>query len=673
MTERVLYIFDDNHKGLSDLIFKEVPFDADLLLCPMTVDENVKLTVLRRLKEAGYYKIEILDYLSEFNRLSFEQREQYIEFIANLGLKNIYGHKNLKEYFKCPRRNWSFWWQSLIVEKNPLKSTAFKDLIRLEVILKFQQLYKYKKIIFNAEGNELAKSLADNGNNFNYSFYDFGNHKSIFWPIVVALNMIKASVYYLRIIFRSFFAKLILGNKDSHSFNKLASKYLFVAPFPFADKASLLKEKYHNKFFAEFQKELDLKKINGIYSFLGLAMVTDKVSYKSLLGLMKKIKSWQEGVSIDIEYLAIKDYIYMFFLYFYVCFKFLVILPMLIKRFSYFKSEKIWPIFQRDWMKSFCGTTLIDNLFYYFVFAKAFNKLNSKQTVIYIAENLGWEKMLNIAAKESVNLKTVGYQHTVVPLQLLNYFNHSSEVKNQGHIKSVPLPDFIGCTGNIPAELLIKSGLSKEKVFIWGSMRHRYLEDFMKNAYSWERRKNNVLVALPMEEKEAKEILSYACQAFKNQREIKVFIRGHYAGLSVGKLCKKYSLKIDQDIFIITREPLVELLQLVKVVVVGGSTVALEAIAAGAVPITPILSNTVDLNPLTGFSSCGIYVFSSSELKEEVDKIVVATKSSFSRSDCVNLIERYFYFLKDDETFLSRLEKTINSKKDLNDKVCLFK
>ncbi|MDD5429407.1 MAG: hypothetical protein PHE97_01645, partial [Candidatus Omnitrophica bacterium] len=279
--------------------------------------------------------------------------------------------------------------------------------------------------------------------------------------------------------------------------------------------------------------------------------------------------------------------------------------------------------------------------------------------ISYLFENLGWEKMLNIAARQARGLKTVGYQHTVIPLQLLNYFNHKPELENRGFVQSLPAPDYVGCVGNIPAKSLLECGWKQDKIFTWGTIRHNYLKDVIKSAVTWQKRENSILVALSMEEKEAKEVLLCVYQAFNQAKGLKVFIKGHYASLSVKKLCKKLSLKLSSDVFEVTNKPIGALLKQVRAVVVGGSTVALEAIANGCPVIIPRLANIVDINPLTGFSSLGMYASSPSDLSSKVKQIINMQGEPIEYEKCKDFITGYFSFLGKGESFLSRLEKVI--------------
>ena len=79
----------------------------------------------------------------------------------------------------------------------------------------------------------------------------------------------------------------------------------------------------------------------------------------------------------------------------------------------------------------------------------------------------GWERAFYIFAQKN-DLITIGYQHTIVPELILNYFNHPEEIgKGQdGYIEKCPLPDYLATVGNISAELLRSmAGMMRESLY----------------------------------------------------------------------------------------------------------------------------------------------------------------------------------------------------------------
>ena len=92
-----------------------------------------KLDVLKREDKENY--ISIPKYLDD-NAEKF--RKKYIEFIHDLGTKNIL-NKNLAQHLKI-NNNYNLWWMSLLIEKSHYKSPRIKDCLKLfaleEILIK---------------------------------------------------------------------------------------------------------------------------------------------------------------------------------------------------------------------------------------------------------------------------------------------------------------------------------------------------------------------------------------------------------------------------------------------------------------------------------------------------------------------------------------------------------
>lgn len=79
-------------------------------------------------------------------------------------------------------------------------------------------------------------------------------------------------------------------------------------------------------------------------------------------------------------------------------------------------------------------------------------------------ENHAWERDF-VRACRAGGTKTVGYQHSVVGRQMLNY----SPASNPDGLTSIP--DAVFCTGEATAEQLLAWGLPKERIEIGGALR----------------------------------------------------------------------------------------------------------------------------------------------------------------------------------------------------------
>jgi hypothetical protein len=92
------------------------------------------------------------------------------------------------------------------------------------------------------------------------------------------------------------------------------------------------------------------------------------------------------------------------------------------------------------------------------------------KTVVWPWENQSWEREFTRAAKQA-RVHTVGYQHSVIGRQMLNY----SQASNPDD--DVSIPDRIICTGKSTLKQLKKWGISKDKLIVGGAFRFPIVEN----------------------------------------------------------------------------------------------------------------------------------------------------------------------------------------------------
>ncbi|GAG40626.1 unnamed protein product [marine sediment metagenome] len=92
--------------------------------------------------------------------------------------------------------------------------------------------------------------------------------------------------------------------------------------------------------------------------------------------------------------------------------------------------------------------------------------------------------------------------------------------------------------------------------------------------------------------------------------------------------------------YIIKNEPISELLKSAKIVLVGISSVALEALASECIVILLVFSNVMFMSPLDGFDEFGIKVYSPAQLSEAVKENI--RKAPDTREKTADFINRYW-------------------------------
>lgn len=130
--------------------------------------------------------------------------------------------------------------------------------------------------------------------------------------------------------------------------------------------------------------------------------------------------------------------------------------------------------------------------------------------VVFPYENQPWEKLLVLAAREQ-GIKTVGYQHAIVPRLFLSmFFGH-------GEAAQTPLPDVIFASGDQTYRLLLKGGTPAAQLAMGGSRRYQHLSKTELPAGGTVPEpgiQSRVLVVLPIDKVLAEHLMSALSRAF---------------------------------------------------------------------------------------------------------------------------------------------------------------
>lgn len=655
MKKNILYIFDQ--QSIPQKILNSPRLDQSrILVTPLTADEEKISQVEQTLRSAAHLEFRTIPFVANFNRKGYETKDGFVKFIADFSRRNCGGGENLKEYFKFPFSNFSTWWFSLIAEKNTLKTDSFHTLVILLTLKDLFRDYDCREVWIDIADFELAAAIKDNAGCLKIFCRNLskGKGKSELEGIFTALTF--ALKYFLVFLGRSIFTKCYMFGLSGRKEALKKCKYLLVTYFPNFDELQLKQGRFVNKYYGPLQRAIEQKYRQG-FAWLAITVANDKYSWSESRALGRRINESGNQFIFSEEWLGAFDWLKVSLLFVYFSIKYFLRIPWLLKNFIYPEGGlNIWRLFKGDWHNSFCGYSLIEGLLYYQIFRNVSKHLAQRANVIYFAEMHCWEKALNIALGMNGKIKTVGIQHTIVPLMLLGYFHDRAELDDGDYIQTLPRPNYLACAGETTAKLFRDTGWKKDRVFSWGALRFQHFQHHLKHTVSWEKRKNRVVIALSILPEESKEILLYVHQAFKAAAGFEIFIKSH-PNLPIEELTHRLGLEFNQPTFTICSIPLEELLPDAKAVIVTVSSASLAAIACGCPVIIPRLPGIIDMNPLSGLSQLPIYVESPRQMRDVVEKILRKKEFPLSISQCRDFIFNYCNLLDSDDDFLRKLEQ----------------
>lgn len=260
---------------------------------------------------------------------------------------------------------------------------------------------------------------------------------------------------------------------------------------------------------------------------------------------------------------------------------------------------------------SYCSFPI--NILQYFAFKACLKEIGQRETtIIYPFENQPWDKMLCLAAKElNKNIKLVGYQHSNVPLLLLNYF------LGAGESSTMPLPHVIVTDGEYTLKLLENAGYGEVKLVNGGALRYEYLHKTGSGLTRQKKQLKTILVALPYSRNLTEEMLLAVFNAFKDLAggQIRFIIKFHP---EVPLAHLKIELPPWPAHFQKTDRPLSEISKEVDLVIYSSSTIGLEALLGGVPVVRYCPEHTIELEPLGAVAERGVRSCSEDNIKQVV-------------------------------------------------------
>jgi len=395
------------------------------------------------------------------------------------------------------------------------------------------------------------------------------------------------------------------------------------------------------------------------FAWIAIAVCRSGLKIKEISILGRQANKFGQTLFFPEEWIGLRNILWGVVVQTYLSIKFLIKAKSIAKIFRFSHNSKkliIWPLFKKDWYESFCGRILMNGIFNYEAFNEMNNDLSSSGALLtYLMENHAWEKALNIALRQKKHFTVIGIQHSIMPLLMLNYFNHPDELCSEDNIHGVPRPDYLGCVGEITTDLLRQSGWEEERTFVWGAIRFQHFPEDLDQTVNWCDRKKEIVVALSINPNESAELLGYIRQAFSQCSGFRVLIKPH-PFLSLDRLLESLDIELNPAIFEIVDVSLNKLFNHAKAAIICESSASLESIACGCPVVIPRLISTIDLSPLSGLSNLAMYVDDTKQLRRTIEEIINKKSSPLSLKQRDDFIHKYCFSPDSNSKFLQGLE-----------------
>ncbi|MGR3218747.1 MAG: hypothetical protein ACUZ8H_02875, partial [Candidatus Anammoxibacter sp.] len=401
------------------------------------------------------------------------------------------------------------------------------------------------------------------------------------------------------------------------------SSILFVTYFPLVDKDSASKGIFKNKYASALQERFNEEDIS--VNWLLMYVPLDNYSYGDAIKLGANFKNNKEQLFFLHEFVTINTILISVMIWLMQVCKFILVTlkvrcGVLYEGLSIPETNSLlYPL----WQKSFVGFVGIEGIFYFQLFKDVFRFFEKTERCIYYAEMQAWEKALNAAkVKVAGNVKSIGFQHTSISKNNYRMFYSSDETNpKRDDMCKMPMPDTLACNGDVPLQILSKQGYpSLQKV---EAIRQLYLKKYL-SCQDHDEGKEGLPVLLvigSLNKMESTSLMLLLSEAFPEKQSFRIWLKGH-PSLPLDGVLRELNIDISVVGYEIKDGNIDKLLKEASIVMVGDSTVAIEALMFNCHVVLPVFNDTMFLSPLCGFEKYYKRIFNPDDLVTTVDSII---------------------------------------------------
>lgn len=628
-----------------------------IVLCPIHADLDAVIDDLKQfIQTKTSAQCSVIPFSRRLLEHSLRVKDQYIQFISDLGNRDIFPGVGLKQYFQYHSEKYSVWWLSLVYEKSPGKSDAFLHFVKVSLIKQLSVEHHCQEIWLSAQGNnenyfEVLSSFK------NIKVESIGSRRrSSSW----AKNASILARESLRVLRYFGYLLAVWGQTRKHGKPVIPAnvKRFAVTMFPFFDEKQLENKKFYSKAYGPLQDFLEADKKHPVV-WLAMHIKIEPYTWKESFQLAERVKTHANNFfSLD-EWIGLRDILKIDLDFLWLTLRFIKVISRIpaltVMNTAAGESLNLWPFLREDFISSFAGKVAVVNLHYLRMFQNVNASLPENSTVIHFAEMHGWERSLQMTAKSRGDIKVIALQHAHVPQLLLNYFDHNHDLKDEDFLQSVPQPDALGSVGSVIQGYFSKQEWPSKKLFVIGGFRFYSLVEKMQQAAPAGKKIPVLIAAFSICYPENLEMLRMLHKAFNDGAQgIKVLIKSHPAE-SVEKMSQKEGITLNQNVFGFSDAPLEQIVPASLGMFACSTSAVFYAMACRKPVIVPCQFDAVDLCPLTNLYSYESRVDTVEQLKSVVHKIISSQYDSKEHDQYWNALLKDYLGL--DKNFREHFEK----------------
>ena len=383
---------------------------------------KVKIIINWNGYECDSNTISVPKYLEE--RVNFF-RKKYHQLIEEIALIKT-NDRRFFANFKIDKE-FSYWWITDVYEKSLYKHKNINEILKILAFVEILNENRPKKVIIRNFSKKLTSSIKNICNFKNIEILSTNKFS-------LDINFNYFNIIFSFLNFLRFLSKRISFNRNIINF-KDKKKNLFCSYFAYINFKKLKKRIYESDYWKGL---LDEKKpIIKDSFFLHIYFPNKEKSFFKACKEINKISS-NNNTHFFIEQ----------FFTFKIFFKVLTFWISNIVKYhknkhflkEYFinKESSLWLFLEDDIYESFCGTSCMVNLYYFFMFKKITSKIEKIEKTFFLFENQGWEKSFVYNFKKIKNNKTFAVQNSTIRPWDLRYLINFGKKKNSIYENFLP-------------------------------------------------------------------------------------------------------------------------------------------------------------------------------------------------------------------------------------------
>jgi surface carbohydrate biosynthesis protein (TIGR04326 family) len=406
-------------------------------------------------------------------------KSMYLDWVYKLGRENLNGKTVIDQL--SIRKDFSFWWTTLIFEKSKWKSPGiFKSFQLMALFSILERFDDISSIDISLSDKNIQKSILEwsTKNNVIINIIDNQSKKINYFSLN---NLFDSSPHFIRAIIWLINYSFRRWPRNRYRYkpnlNSKKDNLLILSYFLNIDKKQVKNNAFRTGYWTSLHDLLPEinKKVNWLHMFVKSNDYSSIKDANYLLNDFNKNNMSSDSHSLLDNSLCfgviigtLKDYLKIVFIGYRM---------KNIKQYFEIENTKInlWNYLCFDWNCSIFGKTAIANCLYLNLFEKAFNEIPTQSKALYLLENQAWEKCMLYAWHKNNHGSIIGVQHTTVSFWDLRHFFNINEYKKLG-LHKMPIPDKFALNGPISANMYAKNHIAENKIVDVEALRYLHLD-----------------------------------------------------------------------------------------------------------------------------------------------------------------------------------------------------